>query len=219
MSTASLVLSQGGKLATIAGCQSTGNVGRGFNNDTYFAGDIAEVLVYNRALTVAERQAVEAYLNSKYALTSRSVRRYPPRPGPMRPAGICINTRSTPWAARPPFFTLGPAPAGMTLDGNSGVLSWTPTSGDVGDHLVTVNATNVLGTNSQTFTVRVRQLPSGLVSYWPLDETSGTGFRDLLDLNDAACVAPTCPLPGAGQVNGGQVFDGATTKISAPANT
>ena len=65
-----LVLSQGGKLATIAGCQNTGNVGRGFNDNTYFAGDIAEVLVYNRALTVAERQAVEAYLNNKYFVTS-----------------------------------------------------------------------------------------------------------------------------------------------------
>ena len=63
-----LVLSQGGKLATIAGCQNTGNVGLGFNN-TYFAGDIAEVLVYDRALTAGERQAVEAYLNDKYFAT------------------------------------------------------------------------------------------------------------------------------------------------------
>ena len=35
---------------------------------TYFAGDIAEVLIYNRALSGAERDAVNSYLNSKYAV-------------------------------------------------------------------------------------------------------------------------------------------------------
>ncbi len=34
---------------------------------TYFAGDIAEILVYRRALSATERSAVEAYLNGKYA--------------------------------------------------------------------------------------------------------------------------------------------------------
>ena len=67
-----LVLSQGGKLATIAGCQDTGNVGRGYNDNTYFTGDIAEVLVYNRALSQGERQAVEAYLNNKYAVIPKT---------------------------------------------------------------------------------------------------------------------------------------------------
>ena len=64
-----LVLSQGGKLAALAGNQSIGQLGRGYNDNTYFAGDIAEVLVYDRALTIAERQAVEAYLNDKYFAT------------------------------------------------------------------------------------------------------------------------------------------------------
>lgn len=34
----------------------------------YFNGDIPEILIYNTALTDPERQAVEAYLNSKYAI-------------------------------------------------------------------------------------------------------------------------------------------------------
>jgi len=34
-----------------------------------FAGDIAEVLVFPRALTTTERQAVERYLSNKYAIT------------------------------------------------------------------------------------------------------------------------------------------------------
>jgi len=62
---------QTGKLATIAACGSNGYLGRGnastANSTQYFYdGDIAEVIVYNRAVSDTERQTVEAYLNNKY---------------------------------------------------------------------------------------------------------------------------------------------------------
>jgi hypothetical protein len=60
------VMSEGGKEAMITGCQDEGNLGRGYNDDTFFPGDIAEVLVYDRALPDAERQSVEQYLITKY---------------------------------------------------------------------------------------------------------------------------------------------------------
>ena len=62
-----LIFTQGGKLATIAGVQDTGNLGQAYEN-TYFAGDIAEVLIYNRALSDAERQQVEQYLLARYGI-------------------------------------------------------------------------------------------------------------------------------------------------------
>ncbi len=39
-------------------------VGQGFN----FGGEVAEILVYNRSLSTAERQSAEAYLASKYGI-------------------------------------------------------------------------------------------------------------------------------------------------------
>ncbi len=39
---------------------------RSDNANLYFVGDIAEILVYDRILTVSERKKVEAYLNAKY---------------------------------------------------------------------------------------------------------------------------------------------------------
>ena len=51
---------------TIANNRDEGNIGRGYNDDTYFPGMISEVLVYTKALSEAERQEVEAYLNGKY---------------------------------------------------------------------------------------------------------------------------------------------------------
>jgi hypothetical protein len=62
-----LVQTVTGKLAAIANTQSAGKIGHGYNN-SYFAGDIAEVLVYNRALTDTERAQLEQHLKAKYAL-------------------------------------------------------------------------------------------------------------------------------------------------------
>src|SRR5262249_30011118 len=57
-----LVVSQSGKSNFIAGCRSTGNLGRGFNDDTFYNGDIAEVLAYTEALSDSDRHTVEEYL-------------------------------------------------------------------------------------------------------------------------------------------------------------
>ncbi|MBI4659123.1 MAG: hypothetical protein HY735_09800 [Verrucomicrobia bacterium] len=58
--------SQGDKLEAIAGCRDVGNLGRGYNDNTYWAGDILEALVYTRALSDTERRAIELYLKEKY---------------------------------------------------------------------------------------------------------------------------------------------------------
>jgi hypothetical protein len=42
--------------------------GNAIQNANFFNGDIAEVIAYNRALTTAEREDVEKYLNDKYAI-------------------------------------------------------------------------------------------------------------------------------------------------------
>ena len=62
-----LAFSQGGKLPSILGTVNTAALGGGINN-TFFGGDIAEVLIYNRALSDAERQGIETYLMNKYSL-------------------------------------------------------------------------------------------------------------------------------------------------------
>ena len=54
-----------GKTSAIANCKDSGFLGRGYNS-TYYTGDIAEIVVYNRALTAQEIQTVQSYLNTKY---------------------------------------------------------------------------------------------------------------------------------------------------------
>jgi hypothetical protein len=60
-----LALSQGGKLGALGGVSGAGTIGRGLNNST-FNGEVAEILVYNRALTTSEAAQVESYLSLKY---------------------------------------------------------------------------------------------------------------------------------------------------------
>jgi hypothetical protein len=59
---------QSGRLAKIYRASAAANLGRGYTG--YFAGDIAEVLVYTRALSTAERESVENYLLNKYIKVS-----------------------------------------------------------------------------------------------------------------------------------------------------
>jgi Concanavalin A-like lectin/glucanases superfamily len=59
------VFSQRGKLAALSGVTGAGTIGEGTNN-TYFNGEISEILVYNRVLSNQEAAQVESYLRNKY---------------------------------------------------------------------------------------------------------------------------------------------------------
>ena len=76
---------------------ASANLGRGYTG--YFAGDIAEVLVYTRALSTAERQAVEQYLLAKYINVSSG------KPGAHGKRGIqpdhCVSGGRPLWLRRP----------------------------------------------------------------------------------------------------------------------
>jgi hypothetical protein len=61
------VLEAGGKLPALSGSNGSGFLGRGVNN-TYFLGEISEVLVYDRTLSPEETGKVASYLKNKYEL-------------------------------------------------------------------------------------------------------------------------------------------------------
>jgi Concanavalin A-like lectin/glucanases superfamily len=60
-----LALRQQGKSEILNGTSGAGFIGRGLNN-TYFNGEISEILVYNRILTADETATVESYLRNKF---------------------------------------------------------------------------------------------------------------------------------------------------------
>jgi Concanavalin A-like lectin/glucanases superfamily len=60
-----LVQQEGAESAPILGSVMTGSIGRGHGN-TFFTGNIGEILIYDRALSDSEREQVEHYLTVKY---------------------------------------------------------------------------------------------------------------------------------------------------------
>jgi hypothetical protein len=52
----------------IANQRDMGNIGRGYNDNTYFPGIIAEILIYTKTLSDKERGQVEKYLSDKYSI-------------------------------------------------------------------------------------------------------------------------------------------------------
>ncbi|MGD8451833.1 MAG: putative Ig domain-containing protein [Phycisphaerae bacterium] len=54
-----------------------------------------------------------------------------------------------------PTFTLPVAPADMTIHEETGLIEWTPTGANAGAHTVTVQADNIAGTDTETFTLYV----------------------------------------------------------------
>jgi hypothetical protein len=60
-----LALSQGNKSSVLNGTTGAGYIGQGINN-TFFNGEISEILVYNRVLSANEAASVESYLRNKF---------------------------------------------------------------------------------------------------------------------------------------------------------
>jgi Concanavalin A-like lectin/glucanases superfamily len=59
------VFSEQNKIPALSGTTGSGYIGRGINN-TYFNGEISEILVYDRVLTADETAVVEKYLRNKF---------------------------------------------------------------------------------------------------------------------------------------------------------
>jgi hypothetical protein len=99
-----LVASQSGKLTTIQGIRPIGNLGRGYNDDTFFAGDIAEVLVYDGR---CRRPSAASSTSTSSPSTSVSRARHPRSNGVVRVAtepssSVGHNTRRAGHAFRAP---------------------------------------------------------------------------------------------------------------------
>jgi hypothetical protein len=113
-----------------------------------------------------------------------------------------------------PAFSLLVSPAGMIINSTTGLIEWDPPA--AGDHDVTVEAANEVGTDEQAFTVSVIELPpcpDGMTHYWKLDEADGPIYDDFYGVNDAECLLGTCPTAAVGIVDSAQYFDGIDDEV------
>ena len=111
-----------------------------------------------------------------------------------------------------PTYSLVASPAGMGIDGTTGVISWVPSQ--IGPASVTVAATNSEGQDLQSFTIDVAPktiCPPKMSHLWKLDETVGQPYHDH-NGTDATC--SNCPTPTPGKVSGAQLFDSDSVDVA-----
>lgn len=144
------VLTQTGKLATIANVSALGNIGRGYNNNTYFTGQIAEVLIYNRALTATERQQVEQYLLAKYFAA--------PVPVPSAPTVSAGSPQTITLPTTALLNGTATAPVGQTL-----TTTWSQLSGPGSVNIANPNALTTTASFSVagTYSLNLRATSGG----------------------------------------------------------
>lgn len=109
-------------------------------------------------------------------------------------------------------FFLDKKPTGMTINANTGLITWTPTHVNQGAQ-VTVRVTVGSFSESQTFFVYISDAvvcDAAMVSYWKLDEANynpSTGYADFKGGYKA--ITGTAPDDTTGVINLGQRFDAA----------
>ena len=74
----------------------------------------------------------------------------------------------------------------------------------------------VLSGLSPTFASEQAVCPSGMLSYWKLDETTGQVFSDVTGSLNASCSAGNCPAFASGRIGGALDFDGANHRLEVP---
>ncbi len=184
-----------------------------------FNGQIAEVLFYNRALSDAEREQVEAALMAKYVPTTTNgipnswlmqylgTLNYSASADPGGVGRTILQSYQqglSPWPA--PIVSSGlqawyRADLGLVTDASSNVTQWTDISG---------NGASMVQTNSYMYA----QLATGVMNGQPAVQFNGStsnvatpGVIDLLKgANDATIILVT--NPSATQVTSSELFDG-----------
>ncbi len=91
----------------------------------------------------------------RYTLTVVAEPRLPTFQNQRIKAGQLLSLTATAEGYPAPQYTLLMFPTGMTIDNNSGALTWTPTLQQLGSHNVIVEARNRVGAHPQGFTVQV----------------------------------------------------------------
>ena len=119
-----------------------------YGNYYNWDGNIAEIIVYDRVLSTAERQQVENYLATKYNLP-------PVINSPTTATGVTGTAFNYTVTATdvPTTYSATGLPAGLSISSSTGVISGTPSA--TGVSYVTVTASNIGGSSSETLTLSV----------------------------------------------------------------
>ena len=139
----------------------------------YFNGDIAEIIIYDHALSSAEREAVGTYLDRRYAFAPAA----PAAPTVLTASAVSDTQVSLVWQG-----TLSAAATVFSVERKSGTGSYAVIT-EVTDELSYIDATAVAGTN-YTYRVKARNL------------AGSTDYSNEATVTTPSAGSPTVPMAG-----------------------
>jgi hypothetical protein len=186
-------------------------------------GDIAELLIYDRALSASNRHAVLRYLGEKYAVAEVFATNSQPAVSIASPANTVLQAPGTVTVTADasdadgsvvrvqffingiPYATLTNVPYSITVD--------VPYGGRLTLRTVATDNLGATRTLLTTYCVQGPSAPAGLVAYWPLNGNAEASLG-----LDGALVNGPVPVPDRlGTQNGAIAFGGAQSqRIEVP---
>jgi hypothetical protein len=182
----------------------------------FLQGSIDETAIYNRALSETEISEHLLKNNNKIGYCDG----YSPviKSTPVTTGVVGQEYIYTVYASGMPVmnYSLLAKPNGMTIDGSTGVISWTPASINDNGWVEVRASNNVAPADTQRFRIFLAEAPvcpDGISVLLKLNETSGPTYIDYYNGHNAT--ATTAPTATTGKINGGQAFS-AVTGIDIP---
>ncbi len=192
------------------------NIGH-LSSSFHYEGLADELIIYNRNLSTTEigEHYQAGLLGNEYCDIPPAINSTPLTTITVgQEYNYNVNAIAIPF----PTYSLTTSPTGMTIDSQSGLISWTPTLGQEGPNAVTVRANNANGNSDQSFTVNVAELPdcfTGLEHYWKFEDNGSNSFFDSFGDTDATCA--NCPSTTTGVIGQGRTFN-LNTEVSVNDN-
>jgi hypothetical protein len=104
---------------------------------------------------------------------------------------------NTSYAPNAPTYSLPTAPAGMSINSSTGLISWTPASMSAGGKVI-IQATNNAGTFFKTYNIYITDAvicDTNIVAYWSMDSKQGPNLPDFANGHSANWIGTSEPVP------------------------
>ena len=183
----------------VAGDTIGGNfaIGSALYYDPYIGwnGEIAQVLVFNRALSSTELQEMQTYLTARY------VGGIPVLSSPTAASGVAGSSFSYMITASnsPTSFAAAGLPAGLTLNSSTGVISGTPTSAGVIN--LTLVATNSKGVGTENLTLTIQLAAPVITSALTASDNLNNAFSYTITASNSPTSFNATGLPAGLSIN------------------
>ncbi|MEM7264276.1 MAG: LamG-like jellyroll fold domain-containing protein, partial [Planctomycetota bacterium] len=152
------------------------DVGSGF----HFNGRVDEVSVRSSALSAADASDRHLVGMSGFSICQGNLAPAFTSTAPTSArVGQPYNYDAEAFGLPTPTFSLNNPIAGLSIDPTTGVITWTPSAGQIGTQMIEIVATNSEGSDTQNVTVVV-QAPlacdPSVIEHWTFDELVGTSL-------------------------------------------